>query len=266
MSNDLGATVLTLVIGFVAMAAFMALCLRIAVSQEKLTVVDTAWGLGFVVIALASAIVAFAGDGDPALRWILLAMVALWGGRLAWHLHTRNNSIPEDPRYADLTARSAGSFAQIAFRRVFLPQGVSMWLVATPVMAGVNNEEIIWWLAGPGIVVWAIGLFFEATGDRQLAAFKSDPSNKGKLMDHGLWRYTRHPNYFGDSCIWWGIWLVAASSWAGLVTIFGPIAMTLFLTRVTGAALNEKGMKKSKPGYDEYIRKTSGFIPLPPRK
>lgn len=139
-------------------------------------------------------------------------------------------------------------------------------------MAGpVSNEEIVWWLAGPGIAVWAIGLFFEATGDRQLAQFKKtlskeDGANEGKLMDKGLWRYTRHPNYFGDACVWWGIWLVAASSWLGLATIIGPMAMTFFLTRVTGATLNEQGMKKSKPGYDEYMRRTSGFIPLPPKK
>ena len=271
MSNDLSTSAVTLVAGFVVMAAFMLWCLRIAISQRKLTVVDTAWGLGFVLIALASAIVAIGGDGAPGLRWILLTLVALWGCRLARHLHTRNAKVPEDPRYADLAKRSTGSFGQIALRRVFLPQGISMWLVATPVMVGVNNREILWWSAGPGIAVWAVGLFFEAIGDRQLTQFKKtqsneDGANKDKIMDQGLWRYTRHPNYFGDACVWWGIWLVAASSWAGFATIIGPIAMTFFLTRVTGAALNEQGMKQSKPGYDEYVRKTSGFIPLPPKK
>jgi len=265
VNNDLGQTGLTLLIGFLAMAVFMALCLSIAISQKKLTVVDTAWGLGFVVIAVATSFTAASGNGDPGLRRILLVMVGLWGLRLAWHLHARNAKLPEDPRYADLAARSTGSFGQIALRRVFLPQGVSMWIVATPVMVGANNEDISCWLAGPGIAVWAIGLFFEAVGDRQLAQFKRDPANKGRLMDQGLWRYTRHPNYFGDACIWWGIWLVVASSWAGLATIVGPIAMTLFLTRVTGATLNEKGMTQSKPGYDEYVRRTSGFIPLPPK-
>ncbi|MGZ8769067.1 DUF1295 domain-containing protein [Aeromicrobium sp.] len=266
MSNDLGQSGITLLVGFLTTAVFMAICLRISISQKKLTVVDTAWGLGFVVIAAAAAFTATGGDGDPNAGRLLLVMVGLWGLRLAWHLHSRNARLPEDPRYAELAARSTGSFGQIALRKVFLPQGISMWIVATPVMVGANNEDILWWLAGPGLAVWAIGLFFEAIGDRQLAQFKNDPSNKGKLMDQGLWRYTRHPNYFGDACVWWGIWLVAASSWAGLATIIGPIAMTFFLTRVTGAALNEKGMKKSKPGYDEYVRKTSGFIPRPPKK
>ena len=266
ISNDLGATALALAAGFTAMAALMLLGLRIAVSHHLLTVVDTMWGLGFILIVGTSAAVAFAGNGEPAIRWLLLAMVATWGGRLAWHLHTRNSTAGEDPRSADLASRSSGSFGQIAFRRVFVPQGISMWLVATPVMVGVNNERLVGWLTGLGIALWAIGLFFESVGDRQLARFKADPANKGRLMDQGLWRYTRHPNYFGDTCIWWGIWLVSASSWAGLASMIGPIAMTIFLTKVTGAALNEKGMSQSKPGYAEYVRRTSGFIPRPPKK
>lgn len=266
MSNDLSTTWLTLAAGLGAVAVVMLIGLAIAIRQHKLTVVDTMWGLGFVAVAATSAGVSFAGDGSPCARWILLAMVAVWGGRLAWHLHTRNSKADEDPRYQDLASRSTGSFAQIAVRRVFVPQGISMWLVATPVMVGVNNEELNYWLAGVGVAVWAVGLFFEAVGDWQLARFKRDPDNQGKLMDQGLWRYTRHPNYFGDACVWWGVWLVAASSWAGVATIVGPIAMTVVLTRVTGASLNEKGMKKSKPGYEDYVRRTSGFVPLPPKR
>lgn len=265
MSNDLSQSGLTLAVGFLAASAFMLVCLLIAIRQSKLTVVDTAWGLGFVTIAVASSITAASGTGDPAARRILVILVGAWGLRLAWHLHSRNAKLPEDPRYADLAARSDGTFGQIALRKVFLPQGISMWIVATPVMVGANNEQILWWVAGPGIALWALGLFFEAVGDRQLARFKNDPANKGALMDQGLWRYTRHPNYFGDACVWWGIWLVAASSWAGVATVIGPIAMTIFLTRVTGAALNERGMKKSKPGYDEYVRRTSAFFPWRPR-
>lgn len=266
MSNDLSTTWVTLAAGAGAVVIVMLIGLAIAIRQHKLTVVDTMWGLGFVAVAATSTVVSFAGDGAPCARWILLAMVAIWGLRLSWHLHTRNSKADEDPRYQDLASRSSGSFGQIALRRVFLPQGISMWLVATPVMVGVNNEELTYWLVGLGIAVWALGLFFEATGDWQLARFKRDAANKGKLMDQGLWRYTRHPNYFGDACVWWGIWLVAASSWAGVATIIGPIAMTLFLTKVTGASLNEKGMHNSKPGYADYVRRTSGFFPLPPRR
>ena len=264
--NDLGQTGTTLLGGLGVVIAFMGIGLAIAQRQKKLTVVDTMWGIGFVLIAAETVLVSSGGDGDPALHWILLGMTAVWGLRLAWHLHRRNSKLPEDPRYAELAQADGRSFTQVALNRVFLPQGIAMFLVATPIMVGANNEELVTWLLVLGLVVWAIGMFFEAVGDAQLAAFKADPANKGKLMDQGLWRYTRHPNYFGDACVWVGIWIVVASSWAGLATVIGPLAMTVFLTKVTGAALNEKGMKKSKPGYDEYVGRTSGFIPLPPRK
>lgn len=265
MNNDVSQTLLTLLGGLIAVAAFMGLCLTIAIRRRKLVIVDTAWGLGFVVIAAVAALISLGGNGSGVIPWILFAMVALWGLRLAWHLQTRNAKLPEDPRYVDLVERSSGSFGQIALRKVFGPQGISMWLVATPVMIGVNNTDPVLWLCVAGVAVWATGLFFEATGDAQLARFKSDPANSGKLMDQGLWRYTRHPNYFGDACVWWGIWLIAASSWLGVASIIGPIAMTIFLTRVTGKTLNEKRMSASKPGYAEYVARTSGFIPLPPR-
>lgn len=266
ISNDLGQTLSSLAGGLGVVIVFMAVGLAIAQSQHRLTVVDTMWGLGFVLVGVETALVSSGGDGDPAMRWILLGMVAVWGVRLSWHLHRRNSGQAEDPRYAELAEADGRSFTRVALMRVFVPQGISMWLVATPIMVGANNREVSSWLLVVGLVVWAVGVFFEAVGDAQLAAFKSDPANRGKIMDQGLWRWTRHPNYFGDACVWTGIWIVVAGSWAGLATVVGPIAMTIFLTKVTGAALNEKGMKKSKPGYDDYVRRTSGFIPLPPRK
>lgn len=266
ISNDLAQSAASLLGGLGVVVAFMGVGLAIAQHQKKLTVVDTMWGLGFVLVAAETALVSSGGDGDPALRWVLLAMTAVWGMRLVWHLHTRNSALPEDPRYAELAAQDGRSFTRVAVMRVFLPQGIAMWLVATPIMVGANNEHLVTWLAAVGGVVWAVGMFFEAVGDAQLVAFKRDPANKGQLMDQGLWRYTRHPNYFGDACVWTGIWIVVASSWAGLATVIGPIAMTVFLTKVTGAALNEKGMRTTKPGYEEYVRRTSGFIPRPPKR
>lgn len=266
ITNDLSQSGAALLGGLAVVVAFMGVGLAIAQRQKKLTVVDTMWGIGFVLVAAETALVSSGGDGDSSLRWILLAMVGVWGLRLAWHLHRRNSGQAEDPRYQALADEDGRSFTQVALLRVFLPQGIAMFLVATPIMVGANNEEISTPLLVAGLVVWAIGFFFEAVGDAQLAAFKADPANKGQLMDQGLWRYTRHPNYFGDACVWTGIWIVVAGSGAGLATVISPIAMTVFLTKVTGAALNEKGMKKSKPGYDEYVRRTSGFIPLPPKK
>jgi steroid 5-alpha reductase family enzyme len=265
IANDLSQTVASLLGGLGVVIAFMGIGLAIAQRYRKLTVVDTMWGLGMTLVAAETALVSSGGDGDPALRWILLAMTAVSGVRLSWHLHRRNFSQAEDPRYAELAREDGRSFMQVALRRVFVPQGAAMWLVATPLMVGPNNEDVVVWLLVLGLVVWAVGVVFESVGDAQLAAFKRDPGNKGKLMDRGLWRYTRHPNYFGDACVWIGIWIVVAGSWAGLATVISPIAMTIFLTKVTGVALNEKGMKKSKPGYDEYVRRTSPFIPWPPK-
>lgn len=266
IDNDLSQSAASLLGGLGVVVAFMGIGLAIAQSQKKLTVVDTMWGLGFVLLAAQTAFVSSGGDGDPALRWVLLAMAAVWGVRLAWYLHRRNSGQAEDPRYADLAERDGRSFTQVALLKVFVPQGIAMFLVATPIMVGANNTDVSVPLLVIGVLVWAVGLFFEAVGDAQLSAFKRDPDNQGRLMDRGLWRYTRHPNYFGDACVWAGIWIVVAGSWAGLATVISPIAMTVFLTKVTGAALNEKGMKKSKPGYDDYVRRTSGFIPLPPKK
>lgn len=268
MSNDLSVTALTIGTGLATVVAVMALGLVLARRQRKLTVVDTLWGLGFVAVGVVSAVVStLAGsDGDAGVRWLLAGLTAIWGLRLAIYLHRRNHGQAEDPRYVELAAKDGRSFEQVAIARVFLPQGIAMFFVATPLMVGVNTVDPVLWLVGLGGVVWAIGLFFEAVGDAQLAAFKADPANKGQVMDQGLWRYTRHPNYFGDACVWTGLWLVAASSWAGVATVISPIAMTLFLTKVTGASLNEKGMRKTKPGYEDYVRRTSGFFPLPPKK
>ncbi len=183
--NDLTQTLVSLLAGLVVVAAFMTLGLAIAQRQHKLTVVDTLWGIGFVLVALTAALTSLGGDGDPALRWILLGMTAVWGLRLSWHLHRRNSKLPEDPRYAELAEADGRSFAQVATMRVFLPQGIAMWLVATPIMVGANNEDVVWWLAGLGLAVFTLGNVFEGVGDAQLAAFKSDPANKGKRWTRG---------------------------------------------------------------------------------
>jgi len=266
IANDGSHVLITLAFGLVTVAAVMGFTMQLAIRMEKLTVVDTAWGIGFIAVAFVSLFVTGYGDGMPGPQIFLFLLVLVWGARLAIHLQRRNSGKAEDPRYQQLAQADGGSFADVALRRVFIPQGVAMWLVATPVMVGMNNEGTGTVQAWLGLVVWAVGMVFETVGDWQLASFKSDPDNRGKVMDRGLWKYTRHPNYFGDACVWWGIWIVAASSWAGVLSIVGPIAMTVFLTRVTGVPLNEKGMRESKPGYDEYVRRTSSFIPMPPKR
>lgn len=266
IANDLATTGWSLLAGLAVVVLFMAAGLAWSHRTQQLSVVDIAWGLGFVLVGVSSAAVAATGDGDPVMRWALLAMVALWGLRLATYLAIRNRGKGEDPRYAEMAEEDGRSFARVALTRVFLPQGIAMWLVSLPLMVGANNESVSWPLLWIGVAVWAVGVFFESVGDAQLMRFKADPANQGKLMDRGLWRYTRHPNYFGDACVWTGIWLTTAASWPGLAVVISPIAMTFFLLKVTGAANNEKGMRRSKPGYDDYVRRTSGFIPLPPKK
>lgn len=266
IDNDVSQALAALAGGLGTVVAFMALGLFLAHRTQKLTVVDTMWPLGFVLVAIVTAVISLGGDGSGALPWILLALTAVWGLRLATFLHLRNRGKAEDPRYQAMADADGRSFTQVALLRVFLPQGIAMYLVSTPLMVGARNDRVVVPLLVIGVLVWAVGVFFEAVGDQQLAQFKKDTGNQGKIMDQGLWRYTRHPNYFGDACVWSGIWLVVAGSLPGLITVISPIAMTFFLTKVTGASLNEKGMKKTKPGYDDYVRRTSGFIPLPPRK
>jgi steroid 5-alpha reductase family enzyme len=249
----------------VAVAVLMAATMVTALRIGKQSIVDVVWGLGFGLVAVVSFVLS-AGTGDGLRRALVLVMPVVWGLRLAVHIGRRNAGRPEDPRYEELFSSTSGSAASVVLRKVYLPQGLAMLFVSLPIpVAAVTVGGLQWW-AWAGVLVWAVGVFFETVGDYQLSAFRADPGNRGKLMDRGLWRYTRHPNYFGDACVWWGIWLVAAASWVGLATVVCPAAMTYLLTAKTGKALMEKGLSKSKPGYAQYVARTSGFLPLPPKR
>lgn len=237
----------------------MAVTALVAHRIGRVVIVDLVWGLGFVVIALTSALV-----GDTSMRWFAARDVALWGGRLAWHGGRRVVAThEEDPRYARLLE---GKPFSIAETRVFLTQGVAMWFVSLPVQVAAASDQGWWpWLVRVGVTVWLVGLAFESIGDHQLAAYKKDP-DRDPVMDRGLWRHTRHPNYFGDSCVWWGIFLVGVGgSRLVLTTSPSPVVMTFFLVFATGAKLLETTMM-NRPGYPEYAARTSMLFPLPPRK
>ncbi|MGA8847298.1 MAG: DUF1295 domain-containing protein [Nocardioides sp.] len=238
---------------------------------DKVAVVDIAWGLGFVAIALVAALVGLAADDADARRWLVLLLVAIWGGRLGWHVRSRaigDHQGKEDPRYTEMLG---GSLSEVgmgtAVRRVFAVQGGVQWFVGLPVAIGAVLATEHLWLVAVGVVVWAIGFAFETIGDRQLAAYKATPKDQRPLvMETGLWAWTRHPNYFGDACMWWGLWLIAglASGWvAGLATIACPAAMTFFIRNVTGAKLLEKTMMQ-RPGFPEYAERVPLFFPRPP--
>jgi len=256
---NLGATV-------VAVAVTMALTMLYALRRGEQSIVDTVWGLGFVVVAVVSFLLS-AGDGDPVRRWVTLALTAVWGVRLGVYIYARNRGHGEDPRYAALLRRNKGALVPYVIRTIYWPQGAIMWVVSLPVQVAMYAT------AGPGILTWAgaavwvVGFVFESVGDAQLKRFKRDPANAGRLMDRGLWAWTRHPNYFGDSVVWAGLFLLACSHWVGLVTVISPVLMAHMLVNKSGKALLERRMSRSRgPEYADYAARTSGFFPRPPRR
>ncbi len=270
----MAAVLLALGVALLAVVAGMTAAAVRARQLDKAAVVDVAWGAGFVLVALTTAVLGLALDeGSPWRRWLVLALVAVWGLRLSWHVRSRalgQHQGQEDPRYAELlggTPSEVGMGAVV--RRVFLVQAVAQWFVAVPVAVGAVLDAPWWPAVVAGVVVWGIGMFFETVGDRQLAAYKAQPrETRPRIMDRGLWGWTRHPNYFGDAAVWWGLWLVAGlgSGWvAGVATALCPVAMTLFLRNVTGAKLLEKTMS-TRAGWDEYAARVPMFFPRPPKR
>lgn len=240
-------------------------------AQRRHAVMDCAWGIGFVLVAGAGVLVT-SGLGeplpDPVRRWLVLALTGVWGLRLAVHLARRLRGSGEDPRYADLLGPpdTPGRDA-LALRRVYLPQGAFLLVVSLVLQVGVLTTTPTNLLTWAGVAIWAIGFSFETVGDAQLAAHRADPARRGTVLDSGVWRFTRHPNYFGDAALWWGLWLVTASAGVvpALVTIVGPVLMTWTLTSKTGTPLTEARMS-GRPGYAEYVTRTSAFLPWPPRR
>jgi steroid 5-alpha reductase family enzyme len=237
----------------------------LSIALHDVSVIDVAWGLGFVAIGW----VCFAlGHGNHDRRLLLAVLVTAWGLRLAGHIGRRNAGKGEDRRYAAMRARDGGRFVYTSFYRVFLVQAVAMWIVSLPLQAGgsIGGSRGIGVIDIVGIAVWAVGFGFESIGDLQLDRFKADPANRREVMDRGLWRYTRHPNYFGDVTAWWGIGIVALGAGDAWWALIGPAVNTLILTRGTGKPLLESTIGGRRPGYADYVQRTSGFVPLPPRR
>nr|WP_221316134.1 DUF1295 domain-containing protein [Saccharopolyspora gloriosae] len=239
------------------------LTFAIARLRGRYDTIDSVWGAGFAVIAVVSAL---AGTGSVT-GWAVAALTAVWGVRLSAHLHHRNSGKPEDRRYQDMAARYGERAWSLMFVRVYLVQGVVMWFVSLPVQAAQTVDAPgLGPLGWAGILVWAGGFVFEAVGDAQLSRFRADPANAGTVLDTGLWRYTRHPNYFGDACVWWGLYLLACQSWLGAATVLSPVLMTWLLAKGSGKPLLERGLRERRPAYAAYVERTSGFVPLPPRR
>lgn len=250
--------------GLGAALSIMVVTWAVSVARRDASLVDRVWGIGFVAIVWAYVMVTDAGD-----RMLLAAvLITVWGVRLSAYITWRNWGHGEDPRYAAMRHKRPESFPTRSLVTVFALQGVLAWVVALPLFGiAVVGDGTLGWLDAVGVAVWAVGFLFEAVGDWQLARFLADETNRGKVLDTGLWRYTRHPNYFGDSTMWWGIGLLslAAGAWWGLV---GPAVMMVLIVKVSGVALTDRNMasKSRRAGHAEYVAQTSAFFPRPPRK
>jgi steroid 5-alpha reductase family enzyme len=249
LTNLLGIAVVVLILWLVSLL------------RRDASIVDIFWGFGFVLVAWVS----MWASGRLELRGVLLVgMVSIWGLRLAAYLGWRNLRKPEDYRYAAMRERHGKRFPIVSLFTVFGLQGLLMWIISLPIQVGVSQAEG-WHLAVPiGLILWMTGLFFEAVGDYQLARFKADPANRGHVMNRGLWRYTRHPNYFGDFLVWWGLYSVAAEPSSWWWTIVGPMLISFLLVRVSGVRLLENSLRSRVVGYEEYVRQTSSFFPMLP--
>jgi steroid 5-alpha reductase family enzyme len=237
----------------------------ISVFLKNVSIVDLFWGLGFVLVA---GIYYYYGSGLPGRQTIVLVMVIVWGLRLSVYLGWRNIGKGEDFRYQDFRKKyGKNRYWWVSFFQTFMLQGVLMWLISAPLLGAMYEGDDIRLnlLDYMGILFWIIGFIFEAGGDLQLARFKADPANKTKILNKGFWRYTRHPNYFGDAAIWWGFGFFSMAA-GRYIPVLGSILMTLMIIKVSGVAMLEKTLNNSKPGYKDYAQKTSAFIPWFPKK
>jgi steroid 5-alpha reductase family enzyme len=233
-----------------------------SVPLRNVTIVDTLWSLMFVIAAFAYA--ASTTPLEPRAQ-LLLVLVTIWGLRLALYLGRRNFGHEEDRRYQKIRKRNEPGFTWKSLYLVFGLQALLAWVISLPLLGGIAGDSSpLGWLDYAGVALWLVGLYFEAVGDWQLTRFKADPANAGQVMDQGLWGLTRHPNYFGDFCVWWGFGLIALSAGAWWA-LLGPVLMSVLLLRVSGVTLLERDIGRRRPGYAEYIRRTNAFFPGPRR-
>jgi steroid 5-alpha reductase family enzyme len=235
----------------------------LSVARRDASVVDVFWGVGFGFVALVS----YGACDAPTVRArLVLALTLLWGVRLALYLSWRNAGQGEDFRYAAMRRRHGSRFASVSLYNVFGLQAALCFLISLPVQAAIASPgpATLGPLDALGVALFALGFFFESVGDLQLARFKADPTNRDKVMDRGLWAWTRHPNYFGDTVVWWALFTLSLPTQVGIFTLPAPLLMTFLLLRVSGVALLERSIVKRRPEYKEYMERTSAFFPRPP--
>jgi steroid 5-alpha reductase family enzyme len=233
----------------------------VSLRRDDVSIVDSLWSLMFLLVAGVYA--ALAQPVGPR-STLVLVLVGAWALRLSAYITWRNHGQGEDYRYQEIRRNNQPGFRYKSLYIVFGLQAVLAWIISLPLVAAISGPADLGWLDLAGVLLWAVGVFFEAVGDYQLARFKADPNNRGQVLDSGLWRYTRHPNYFGNFTLWWGFFLLAVAAGAPW-TIVSPILMSLLLLKVSGVALLEKDIGERRPAYAAYIRRTNAFFPGPPR-
>ena len=253
-------------INLLALVVLMTFGWIVSLPIRNVTVVDSLWGLGFVLTAWLSFFIV--DEGYAGRQWLVTLLTTFWGLRLSIYLSIRNWGQGEDPRYAKWRIASGTKFWRISLFKVFWLQALFLWVIAlviqVPQPASQPDYLTLW--DGIGTGVWLVGFVLESIADRQLQRFKANPHNKGKVFNQGLWRYSRHPNYFGEFLIWWGLFLIACNVPHGWWTIISPIVMTVVLTKMTGIPLTEASIMKARPGYRDYIARTNSFIPWFPKR
>ncbi len=241
-----------------AVFGMMTLLWLVSVARADASIVDPWWSIGFLVVTLNT----IARTGVTPAKLLLAGMVGLWALRLWLHLLRRGHGKPEDPRYAAFRERyGRHRYWWVSYFQVFLLQGALVLVISAPLQLAAAWSHTIGLTQALGGLVFAVGFLFEALADHQLEAFKRDASRRGQVLDEGLWRWSRHPNYFGDALLWWGFWLFAVDLPFGWATIVAPALMTFLLVRVSGVAMLDAHLGRTKPGYADYIRRTSAFIP-----
>ena len=237
----------------------------VSVRRGDPSFIDAWWPVGFVVVAWESRLV---GNGDPTRGALLVGITTVWGLRLGGYLFWRWRKQGPDKRYVSMLRHAPGNPHLFTLQRVFLLQGALLWVVSLPLQLGQRYvvPHGLRPLGVAGFTLCIIGFVFETVGDAQLTGFKAREENVGQVMDRGLWRYTRHPNYFGDACVWWGLFLIAVVNPATVLAVVGPCTMTFLLARWSGVGPLERGLQRRKPAYADYMARTSGFVPMPPRR
>jgi len=249
-------------IGLAALMSMGVITWFISIPRRDVSIVDSLWSMMFVAAAL---VYYFTAEQTGPRALLVLVLISIWGLRLCAYITWRNWGEAEDRRYQAIRANNEPNFTFKSLYIVFLLQAMIAWIVSLPLQTSISGDVPLGLVDYLGVGVWALGMLFEAGGDYQLTRFKADPANAGQVMDRGLWRYTRHPNYFGNACIWWGFGLIALGS-GSLWSLISPVIMTLLLLKVSGVSLLEQDIGERRPAYADYIQRTSAFLPWWPRK